>query len=97
MRVWTNGRDLFAEMCLRKTGVAMLHAFDIRQDGMCAAKKPGNLKKSNKWKSDCAATDTPAMHPFKNLMNIQLAWRQQQEWSTSDKEVVELNFVWWDD
>ena len=65
MRVWTNGRDLFAEMCLRKSEVAMLHAFDIRQDGMCAAKRPGNLKKSKKWKPDCAATETPAMHPFK--------------------------------
>merc|ERR1712176_214773 len=31
------GEDLFAEMCLRKNGVAMLDAFDITQDGMCAA------------------------------------------------------------
>ena len=59
------GEDLFAEMWLRKNGVAMLDAFDITQDGMCAAKKPGNLKKSKKWKPDCAATETPAMHPFK--------------------------------
>merc|ERR1711953_934134 len=59
------GEDLFAEMCMRKNGVAMLDAFDITQDGMCAAKRPGNLKKSKKWKPDCAATETPAMHPFK--------------------------------
>ena len=40
------GEDFFTEMCLTKTGVSMLDAFDIRQDGMRAAKRPGNLEKS---------------------------------------------------
>ena len=61
------GEDLFAEMCLRKNGVVMLDAFDITQDGMCAAKKPGNLKKSKKWKPDCAATETPAKEYEKGI------------------------------
>ena len=87
------GEDLFAEMWLRKNGVAMLDAFDITQDGMCAAKKPGNLKKSKKWKPDCAATETPAMHPFKKPDEYAAC----MEVGSSDKEVVESNFVWWGD
>merc|ERR1712190_531611 len=61
------GEDLFAEMCLRKNGVAMIDAFDISQDGMCAAKRPGNMKHSKKWKPDCSSTSSSAMHPFKKV------------------------------
>ena len=71
------GEDLFAEICLRKTGVAMTDAFDISKDGMCAAKRPANLKHSKKWKPDCASTSSPAIHPFKKPADMKHAWRQQ--------------------
>jgi len=59
------GEDLFAQICMEKNGVAKLDAFDITEDGACAAKRPENLKKFKKWHADCASTDTPAIHPFK--------------------------------
>jgi hypothetical protein len=59
------GEDLFAELCLRKNGVAELEAFDITKDGACEAKRPADQKKNKKWKADCSSTSTPAIHPFK--------------------------------
>merc|ERR1712113_866596 len=59
------GEDLFAEMCMRKNGIAGLETFDISKDGCCEAKRPGNLKHFKKWKPDCGSTNTPAIHPFK--------------------------------
>lgn len=59
------GEDLFAELCLRKNGVSEIEAFDITKDGACEAKRPGDQKKNKKWKADCSAAATPAIHPFK--------------------------------
>lgn len=59
------GEDLFAEICLRKNGVSEIEAFDITKDGACEAKRPGDQKKNKKWKADCSAAATPAIHPFK--------------------------------
>ena len=61
------GDDLFATFCMRKNGMTLLDAFDISKDGMCEAKRPGDQKKNEKWKPDCSATNTPAIHPFKKL------------------------------
>ena len=49
----------------------------------------GSSKKSKKWKPDCAATETPAMHPFKKPDEYAAC----MEVGSSDKEVVESNFV----
>ena len=56
------GKDLFAELCLRKNGVEEIDAFDITKNGCNVANRPGN---EQKWKPDCATTSTPAMHPIK--------------------------------
>ena len=42
------GKDLFAEMCMRKNEVTTVGAFDISKDGCCEAKRPGNEKKNKK-------------------------------------------------
>jgi len=83
------GEDLFAELCMRKNGVSMIDAFDISQDGMCATKRPANLKQSKKWKPDCASTSSAAMHPLK-LLNMKHAWRHQP--SRPSKEAAGANF-----
>lgn len=59
------GEDLFAEICLRKNGVAEIEAFDITLDGACGAKRPADQKKNKKWKADCSTAATAAIHPFK--------------------------------
>merc|ERR1712151_915181 len=59
------GEDLFAEICLRKNGVAEIEAFDISLDGACPAKRPADQKKNRKWKADCSTAATAAIHPFK--------------------------------
>merc|ERR1712039_1159178 len=73
------GEDLFAEMCLRKNGVAMIDAFDISKDGMCEAKRPANMKKNKKWKPDCSATNTPAIHPFKKPEEYKTCMEEAEE------------------
>ena len=38
------GKDLFAEICMRKNGVHAMEMFDISKDGCCEEKRPGNKK-----------------------------------------------------
>jgi len=61
------GEDLFAQACLDKFGVRRVEAFDITTDGACPADRPIDQQKNKKWTPTCAATATPAMHPFKKV------------------------------
>ena len=79
--MWTNGNgeDLFAEMCMRKNGVLGIELFDISKDGCCEAKRPGNEKKNKKWKRDCGATNTPAIHLFKKPAEYKKCMEEAEE------------------
>jgi len=59
------GEDLFAETCMEKNGVDKMEAFDITIDGACEADRPLDQAKNKKWRANCGATLTPALHPFK--------------------------------
>lgn len=59
------GEDIFSQVCMEKNGVVKLDVFDMNKDGACPAKRPRDQAKNKKWKADCSATYTPAMHPFK--------------------------------
>ena len=71
------GEEFFAELCVRKNVMSMIDAFETSADGMCAARRPANLKHSKKWKADCAYTSSPVIHPVKKPADMKHAWRQQ--------------------
>jgi hypothetical protein len=60
------GEDLFAQRCMDLHGVDKVSDFTLTTDAACEAFRPEGEKKNKKWTPDCATTQTPAMHPFKN-------------------------------
>merc|ERR1712213_307185 len=62
MEAW--GEDLFMQRCMDLHGVDKVGVWDLTTDSMCKALRPAGQKKNEKWRPNCALTQTAAMHPF---------------------------------
>merc|ERR1711983_441729 len=58
------GEDLFMQRCMDLHGVDKVSVWDLTTDSMCKAFRPEGQKKNEKWRPNCALTQTAAMHPF---------------------------------
>jgi len=60
------GEDVFAQRCMDHHYVDKVEAYDMTNDGACAADRPADEKKNKKWHSpDCSQLTTVTAHPFK--------------------------------
>merc|ERR1711879_1126543 len=57
------GRSLM-QRCMDLHGVDKVGVWDLTTDSMCKAFRPEGQKKNEKWRPNCALTQTAAMHPF---------------------------------
>merc|ERR1712099_150942 len=74
------GEDLFAEMCMRKNGVEHIDAFDITKDGCCAAKRPGNEKKTRSGSQTVHPPPTQQCILTRLLRSTLTAWMQPRQY-----------------
>jgi len=61
------GEDLFAQTCMDKWNVKKVDAFEMSQDGTCAAKRDPGQKWNKKWKPHCGSKHAVTYHPFKKV------------------------------
>jgi len=58
------GEDLFAQRCMDLQGVDRVDGLNITTDALCPGARPKAQRKNQKWKPDCATTNTPVIHPM---------------------------------